>query len=40
MPTKEQIKLEIEREKELYRLQRNEVLKAIENNSNEQEDNV
>ena len=40
MPTKEQIKLEIEREKELYRLQRNEVLKAIENNSNEQEDEV
>ena len=40
MPTKEQIKLEIEREKELYRLQRNEVLKAIENNPNEQEDNV
>lgn len=29
MPTKEQIKLEIEREKELYRLQRNEEIKAI-----------
>ena len=30
MPTKEQLKLEIEREKELYRLQRNEQTKVIE----------
>ena len=34
MPTKEQLKLEIERENELYRLQHNEELKVIENGRN------